>query len=79
MAQTDMVMAFPKRTAEQFAQTLPLQLVPLPLDLPHYDTVMVWHPLQDKDVANRWLREEIRAACATLDHQSSNLGTHGSG
>ncbi len=68
VAQTDMVMAFPKRTAEQFAQTLPLQLVPLPLDLPHYDTVMVWHPLQDQDPANCWLRAEIRAACAALDH-----------
>ena len=79
VAQTDMVMAFPKRTAEQFAQTLPLQLVPLPLDLPHYDTVMVWHPLQDKDVANRWLREEIRAACATLNHQSQNFGSPSSG
>jgi DNA-binding transcriptional LysR family regulator len=72
VAQTDMVMAFPKRTAEQFAHTLPL-------DLPHYDTVMVWHPLQDQDIANRWLREEIRAACATLDHQSPNFGSPSSG
>ncbi|MDT4289970.1 LysR family transcriptional regulator [Methylomonas sp. MO1] len=79
VAQTDMVMAFPKRTAEQFARNLPLQLVPLPLDLPHYDTVMVWHPLQDQDLANRWLRDEIRAACAALDHHSPNFGSPSSG
>lgn len=66
VAQTDLVMAFPKRTAEQLAQNQPLQWVPLPLDLPDYATVMVWHPLQDQEPANVWLRSEIRAACAEL-------------
>ncbi|OAI27114.1 MULTISPECIES: LysR family transcriptional regulator [Methylomonas] len=66
VAQTDMVMAFPKRTALQIAQNQPLQWVPLPLDLPDYATVMVWHPLQDQEPANRWLRGEIRAACVEL-------------
>ncbi|OHX35452.1 LysR family transcriptional regulator [Methylomonas sp. LWB] len=66
VAQTDMVMAFPKRTALQIAQNQPLQWVPLPLDLPDYATVMVWHPLQDQESANRWLRGEIRAACVEL-------------
>ncbi|WGS85610.1 LysR family transcriptional regulator [Methylomonas sp. UP202] len=66
VAQTDMVMAFPKRTALQIAQNQPLQWVPLPLDLPDYAAVMVWHPLQDQEPANRWLRGEIRAACVEL-------------
>ncbi len=66
VAQTDLVMAYPKRTAEQLAQSQPLQWVPLPLDLPDYATVMVWHPLQDQEPANVWLRSEIRAACAEL-------------
>ncbi|MCQ8183526.1 LysR family transcriptional regulator [Methylomonas sp. SURF-1] len=66
VAQTDMVMAFPKRAAEQLAQNQPLQWVPLPLDLPDYATVMVWHPLHDREPANAWLRGEIRAACAEL-------------
>lgn len=58
MAQTDLVMAYPKRTAEQLAQSQPLQWVPLPLDLPDYATVMVWHPLQDQEPANVWLRSK---------------------
>jgi len=35
--------------------------------LPNYDTVMVWHPLQEQDSPHRWLRGEVRAACAELD------------
>jgi DNA-binding transcriptional LysR family regulator len=67
VAQTDRVMAVPRRIAEQFARNLPVQLVPLPMDLPNYDTVMVWHPLQEQDSPHRWLRGEVRAACAELD------------
>jgi len=67
VANTDMVLAFPRRTAEQFARMIPLQIVPLPLDLPHYDSVMVWHPLRDKEPAHRWLREQIRAVCGELE------------
>ncbi|MGZ8217514.1 LysR family transcriptional regulator [Methylomagnum sp.] len=67
VAQTDRVMAVPRRIAEQFIRSLPVQLVPLPMDLPNYDTVMVWHPLQEQEPPHRWLRGEIRAACAKLD------------
>lgn len=65
-ANSDMVLAFPRRTAEQFAQMIPLQIVPLPIDLPRYDSVMVWHPLRDKEPAHCWLREQIRAVCREL-------------
>lgn len=66
VANTDMVLAFPRRTAELFAQMIPLQIVPLPIDLPHYDSVMVWHPLRDKEPAHCWLRGQIRAVCREL-------------
>lgn len=66
VSNTDLVLAFPKRTAELFAQMIPLQIVPLPIDLPYYDSVMVWHPLQDKEPAHCWLREQIRAVCREL-------------
>lgn len=66
VSNTDMVLAFPRRTAELFAEMIPLQIVPLPIDLPHYDSVMIWHPLRDKEPAHCWLREQIRAVCREL-------------
>ena len=66
VATTDMVLAYPRRTAEAFARQLPVQIVPLPIDLPHYNSVMVWHPLRDKEPAHSWLRQQIRAVCAEL-------------
>lgn len=65
-AQSNMVAAYPRRTAELFTGILPLQLTPLPLDLPDYATVMVWHPLQDREPAQIWLREEIRKVCQRM-------------
>ena len=65
-ANSDMVLAFPRRTAVQFAKMIPLQITPLPIKLPFYDSVMVWHPLRDKEPAHCWLREQIRAVCKEL-------------
>ncbi len=66
VSSTDMVLAYPRRTAEEFARHLPVQIVPLPIDLPYYNSVMVWHPLRDKEPAHHWLREQIHAVCAEL-------------
>jgi DNA-binding transcriptional LysR family regulator len=67
VAKTDMLLSLPLRIAEQFIRLAPLQIVPVPIDLPAYDLVMVWHPLRKKDSAHRWLREQILAVCRALD------------
>jgi len=61
VAETDMILSLPYRIAEQFKKFAPLEIFPVPLDLPTYDLIMIWHPLQDKDPAHRWLREKIIA------------------
>ena len=63
VANTDMEVSMPERTAKRFASLAPLTILPLPIDLPPYDLVMVWHPLREKDSAHRWLREQIVAVC----------------
>jgi DNA-binding transcriptional LysR family regulator len=67
VAKTDMLLSLPLRIAEQFIRLAPLHIEPVPIDLPAYGLVMVWHPLRQKDSAHRWLREQILAVCRALD------------
>jgi len=59
VAETDMILSLPYRIAEQFKKFAALEIFPVPIELPDYDLVMIWHPLRDKDPAHRWLREKI--------------------
>ncbi len=67
VANTDMLLSLPLRIAERFVRLAPLKILHVPIDLPVYDLVMVWHPLREKDAAHRWLREQIMAVCLALD------------
>ena len=70
VANTDMVLSLPERIARQFVGLAPLSILPVPIDLPVYELVMIWHPLRENDPAHRWLREQILAVCQTLDEPS---------
>jgi DNA-binding transcriptional LysR family regulator len=70
VAKTDMLLSVPKRIAAQFAGLAPLSVLPVPIDLPAYDLIMVWHPLRENDPAHCWLREQILTVCQTLDETS---------
>jgi DNA-binding transcriptional LysR family regulator len=59
VAKTDMVLSLPLRIAEKFVQIAPVKILHVPLDLPSYPVIMVWHPLFDKEAAHCWLREQI--------------------
>lgn len=67
VANTDLVLALPGRIAERFVRLAPLKTVPLPFELPRYGSVMVWHPLREKEQAHAWLREQIREVCLELE------------
>jgi DNA-binding transcriptional LysR family regulator len=61
---TDLVLSFPRRIARQFARLARLKTVPVPIELPPYNLVMIWHPLNDKEPAHAWLRQQILDVCA---------------
>jgi DNA-binding transcriptional LysR family regulator len=61
VAETDMILSLPYRIAEQFRKFAPLEIFPVPVELPAYDLCMIWHPLRDKDPAHLWLRDKIIA------------------
>ncbi|MBK8815945.1 MAG: LysR family transcriptional regulator [Methylococcaceae bacterium] len=67
VAKTDMILSLPYRIAEQFTKIAPLAIFPVPIELPGYDLVMIWHPLRDKDPAHQWLRNKITVAGQGID------------
>lgn len=66
VARTDMVLSLPLRLAERFTELAPLRVLPVPVELPEYALVMVWHPLHAKEPAHSWLRGQILDVSRTL-------------
>jgi DNA-binding transcriptional LysR family regulator len=67
VAQTDMILSLPYKLAKRFTKFVPLEIFPVPIQLPAYDLVMIWHPLHDKDPAHEWLRDKIMAIGRNID------------
>ena len=71
VAETDMVLSLPYRIAEQFKKIAALNIFPVPIHLPSYDLVMIWHLLRDKDPAHCWLRDRIAAIGRNIEASTS--------
>jgi DNA-binding transcriptional LysR family regulator len=59
VSETDLINTMPTRLARHLAKTYPLRLFPPPLELPHFEYCMSWHPRLDGDPSQRWLREFV--------------------
>lgn len=56
LERTDLLLCLPRRMAERFVKLSPLKILPVPIDLPPYELMMLWHPRHEKDQAHSWLR-----------------------
>ena len=74
LEKTDLMLCLPQRMAEQFVQLAPLKILPIPIDLPRYELMMLWHPRHEKDHAHMWLRERVRMACRRDSGDDVNAG-----
>lgn len=63
LEKTDLLLCLPLRIAEKFLRLAPLKMLSIPIDLPCYDLVMLWHPRQEKEQAHMWLRDLLRETC----------------
>jgi DNA-binding transcriptional LysR family regulator len=59
VSQTDFINTMPRRLARALAKTYPVRLVPPPIALPAFDFGMYWHPRNDHDPAQRWVRDLV--------------------
>lgn len=65
VAQSDMLLTMPTRTAENFAAISDLQCFRAPVELPPFRYSQVWHPRTELDPAMIWLRQLIQACAAS--------------
>lgn len=64
VAASDLVATLPKSIAEEFARTLPVEVLALPADMPVISISLLWHNRHQADPAHRWLRELIVSTLA---------------
>ena len=63
LEKTDLLLCLPRRMANKFVQLAPLKILPVPIDLPRYELMMLWRPCHERDRAHMWLRERLRSTC----------------
>lgn len=67
-ARTDLLAVVPDRLAASVVAALPLQVLPLPFDVPRVDVSMFWHQRWHDASAHAWLRAELRETARNLRH-----------
>ena len=60
VTQTDSILTAPARLVTQFSQYLPIQIYTLPVTVPDFKVVQVWHERNHLDPAHQWLRGFIK-------------------
>ena len=59
LTRTDLILTTGQRFAEHYAQLLPLQIVPAPLEFPPMQFYQLWHERGHHSAASRWLRQRV--------------------
>ncbi|GIX13443.1 MAG: transcriptional regulator [Paracoccaceae bacterium] len=65
---TDLVATVHGRIARQAARTLPVEIHPLPFDLPPLRQTLQWHAYRDRDPAIKWARQLLALAARRMIH-----------
>jgi DNA-binding transcriptional LysR family regulator len=60
VARSDLVLTGPTMLIRYFAELVPLQVLPPPIDLPTYPEEAYWHERFDEDPAHAWLRNLVK-------------------
>lgn len=63
ISSSDLISSVPHRMALRFASISSIEIFEIPIEAEPWTVSMVWSKLTDKDAANAWLREAIKAAC----------------
>lgn len=60
VARSDLLAVVPERLARHSVDTLPLQVLELPFEIPSTDVTMLWHERLHNDPAHQWLRRTLQ-------------------
>ena len=68
---SNMVVTMPSRVADRFARMMPLNVMPLPVELGTYDILLLWHARVQSDPASQWLRQTLVTLFSSTETDSS--------
>ena len=60
VAKSDLILTAPRSLAAHYQSYLPVEQVEVPIELPAFSVVQVWHERTAADPANVWLRQTVR-------------------
>jgi DNA-binding transcriptional LysR family regulator len=63
---TDRIATIHRRVAQRASATLPIRILPSPIEIPSLKLAMQWHQYRSSDPGLLWLRELLRRAAATI-------------
>ena len=69
VASTLLVLTTSRQYCERFVQTLPVTVLPCPIDFPKMMYYQLWHERTHTSESVRWLRERVKSAAASLKKQ----------
>lgn len=69
VASTLLVLTTGRQYCERFVGTLPVQILPCPVQFPPLVYYQLWHERAHTSASNRWLRERIKSVAATLKNK----------
>ena len=76
VARTDLIFTTSRHFAEHYAQTLPVVVVPAPLDFPRMRFYQLWHERSQPSASHRWFRGllgDVARALATPQRADGDL------
>ncbi|HUK36509.1 MAG TPA: LysR family transcriptional regulator, partial [Vicinamibacterales bacterium] len=63
---TERIATVATRLARKYGKSLPIKVVPVPVDIPPMIEVLQWHRAHDQDPAHAWLRSQLKEAVTTV-------------
>ncbi|ELM00017.1 leucine transcriptional activator, partial [Salmonella enterica subsp. enterica serovar Enteritidis str. SE30663] len=63
VSQTHLVAIAPRWLAEEFAESLDLQILPLPLKLNSRTCYLSWHEAAGRDKGHQWMEDLLVSVC----------------
>ncbi len=74
VASTDLIAAIPSDLAETARLSLPIKILPFPLDRPKPEVSIVWHARSHSDPGSQWMRHLLRKMGAVAPEQKGGEG-----
>jgi DNA-binding transcriptional LysR family regulator len=76
VASTLLVLTTGRQYCERFVDSLPVKILPCPVEFPRMMYYQLWHARTHTSASNKWLRERIKSVAAEL-RKEEETRTHG--